>query len=189
MNPSATIPALSGRARGLKETFDAAFARPPPPPPPPAVALLFVRAGGERFAVKRTEMTGLVHVANFATAPGPAPAFLGVAALNGEVYPVWSLARLLGRMAGPAGIPARGGRVGTAGQTDAPCAFACETFERLAFVPEAGFAAPASRAAGSGNVQALVPWDSALVPVVNLPALRAEIHHRKQSTPPRNPPP
>lgn len=178
---------LSAKARELRQAFDAAFAVPPPPPDPPTVALLLVRAGGELLAVKRAEMTGFVRGEAIALTPGRSPAFLGLAGLRGGLYPVWSLAGLLGRP------PARAGAacwlILAEARGEAPCAFACEAFEKMIFAPEAAVAAPARRDAPTGLAQAVVQSGSALAPVVDLPALQADIWKRIESTQPRRPPP
>ena len=92
---------LSAKARELRQTFDATFAVPPPPPAPPTVALLLVRAGGELVAVRRAELTGFVRGDAIALTPSRSPAFAGLAGLRGGLYPVWSLAGLLGRPPAP----------------------------------------------------------------------------------------
>lgn len=177
---------LSAKARELRQAFDATFAVPPPPPSPPTVALLLVRAGGELVAVRRAEMTGFVRGDAIALAPSRAPAFAGLAGLPGGLYPVWNLAGLLGRPSAPAG--AAGWLVLTEAN-GAPCAFACEALEKMIFVPEAAVATSARHNGPTGSTQGAVEWNSTLVPVVDLPALQADIWKRKESTPPRRPPP
>ncbi len=178
---------VSAKASELRAAFDAAFAVPPPPPSPPTVALLIVRAGGELLAVKRAETTGFARGENLALAPGRSPAFLGLAGVRGGLFPVWSLAGLLGRTPAPA--TGAGWLVLAEARAGAPCAFACEAFEQMIFVPEAVFAEAGRRDARSGLGPAMAPWGAALVPVVDLPALQAEISQRNESTQPRKPPP
>ena len=179
-------PAGSSRARALREAFDATFARPPPAAPAAMIALLILRAGGERVAVRRDEMSGLVRAENnVAPVPGPSPAFLGLAGLQGELRPVWRLGALLDGGARAASAPGRdtGWLVLADARADAPCAFACEAFERLVFVPETALFPASSREARPGLVRAMASWDGVLLPVVDLPALQAEIHRRhKPST-------
>lgn len=66
----------------------------------------------------------------------------------------------------------------------APCALACTAVEKLIFVPEAALTAPARAGA-----PVLAPWGTALVPVIDLPALLADILQRKQSPNTRSNPP
>lgn len=176
-------PFLSTKAGELRQAFDAAFAVSPPPPPPPTVALLLVRVGGELAAVKRTEMTGFVCGDAVVLMPARSPAFLGIAGLRGGLYPVWSLAVLLGRPPAPPGT-ARWLLLAEASGA-APCAFACEAFEKMIFVPESVVAGPARHDAPAGLTAVVVPWGAALAPLIDLPALQADIWKRKESTLPR----
>ncbi len=188
MTPPAETGFVATRAREYREDFDAAFALPPPPPPPATAAFVILRVGGERVAVRRTDLGGLVRIENtVAPVPGRSPAFVGLAGLQGGLLPVWRLATLLG---GSGAGAASGGEAGWLVLADsragAPCAFACEGFERMVFVPESVISAPAPGDISAGRAQALVPWDGTLVPVVDLPALQAEILRRYQ--PPSSPP-
>ncbi len=179
---------LSAKALALREVFDAGFAAPPPPLASPATALLLIRVGDELLAVKRAEMTGLARVESIAPAPGRSPSFLGLAGLRGELFPVWSLAGLLGRALTTDATTSRW-LVLAAARADAPCAFACDGFERLVFVPDTEMIACTERDRRHEHMQAVAPWDSLLISVINLPALQAEIHKRKDSTqPPISPP-
>ena len=186
MKGDAASDTASARARALREAFDATFALPPPAAPAATVALLILRAGGERVAVRRDEMSGLVRSeSNVAPVPGPSPAFLGLAGLQGELCPVWRLGALLDGGAGAP--PSAGGDAGwlvlADARADAPCAFACEAFERLVFVPETAFSPASSREAHPAPVRAMASWGGVLLPVVDLPALQAEIRRRhKPST-------
>lgn len=172
----------SAKARELRLAFDATFAAPHPPPPPPAVAVLLVRAGGELFAVKRAEMTGFVRGEAVVPTPARSPAFLGLAELRGGLYPVWSLAALLDRTAAPAG---GAGWLLLAETAGARCAFACEAFEKMIFVPEAAVTGTSRRDTSAGFTPAVVPWGAARAALVDLPALLADIWKRKESTQPR----
>ena len=188
MTPSSVPRSAATQAREFREAFDTAFALPPPPPPPAMTALVLLRAGGERIAVKRTEMSGLVRTGDhIVSVPGSSPAFLGLAGLQGEILPVWRLAVLLGRnSASPAGCEA-GWLVLADARAGVPCAFACESFEQMVFVPGDALSSASPCDTRPGLVQALAPWAGALVPVVDLPALQAEIlrrHPPKPSSPP-----
>jgi chemotaxis signal transduction protein len=167
--------------RQLRQVFDAAFAVAPPPPEAPAVALLLVRAGGELCAVRRAEMTGFGRGENLAPTPGRSPGFLGLTGVRGGLYPVWSLAVLLGRSGAPAGAARWLVLAEEAG--GAPCAFACEAFEKMVFLPSSALDASAGRA------KVMARWGAALVPVVDLPSLLADIRQRQASTQPRSPSP
>lgn len=177
---------LSAKARELRQAFDATFAVPPLPPAPPTVALLLVRAGGELVAVRRAEMTGFARGDALTLTPGRSPAFAGLAGLRGGLYPVWSLAGLLGRPSAPPGTACW---LVLAEASGARCAFACEALEKMISVPEAAVAMSGRRDGPTGSTQGVVDWNSTLVPVVDLPALQADIWKRKESTQSRRPPP
>ncbi len=178
---------LSAKARELRQAFDATFAVPPPPPNPPTIALLLVRAGGELVAVRRTEMTGFVRGDSIALTPGRSPAFVGLAGLRGELYPVWSLAGLLDRPSAPPGAACW--LVLAEERPGVPCAFACEAPEKMIFMPEAAIAASVRRDSPTKPTQGVLEWNSTLLPVVDLSALRTAIGKRKESTQPRRSPP
>ncbi|HYC69680.1 MAG TPA: chemotaxis protein CheW [Opitutaceae bacterium] len=177
MTPTRTT--LSAQARALRDAFDGAFAAPLPEPPPPAVALLVVRAGEELVAIRRTEMTGFARCENLVPTPGCSPAFLGLAGLRDGVHPVWDLANLLGHPA--ASAPPRWLVLAEA-QPGEPCALACADFERLVFV-SAGAITGAAREEPGAVADGLAPWGSALVRIVNLPALltslRSQVGNRQ----------
>lgn len=184
---SAAPQILSPRAAEWRRSFDATFAAPPPPPEPPRKALLLVRAGGELLAVKRDEMSGLVRSDRITLTPGRSPEYLGLAGLRGGLCPVWSLGGLMGHP--PAPVTGCCWLILAQMPAEVPCAFAFEVFEKLILTREAAFATSAHHDMRAGLIQAMVPWASTLVPVVNLPALQAEIHKRKPSTPLRTSPP
>lgn len=168
---------FSHQARELRRAFDATFALPPSPPSPPTVALLLVRAGGETVALKRTDMIGFVRGESIALTPGGSPAFFGLAGLRGGVFPVWSLAGLLGRSLAPVGAACW--LALAQARANAPCAFACEAFERMIFLSETAFATVDA----AGRI--VIPWGAAQVPVVDLSALQTGIWERKEATQPR----
>lgn len=166
---------ISGKVRTLREDFDAVFARPPAPPPAATAAVLLLRAGNDLVAVRRTGMTALARAENIASTPPRAPGFLGLVGLRGTLHPVWQLATLLGSEA-PAGDLSRGWLVAVAVRPDAPCAFWCDAFERMVLRPESEIATPAGG-------KAVVAWHDRLVPVIDLVALGAAIHERKDTSP------
>ncbi len=170
---------FSDQACELRAVFDATFAAPLPPPPPETMALLRVYAGGEKIAIMRREMTGLTNAESLARAPGPSPAFLGFAGLHGELYPVWSLATLLGRPT--AASPwSSGWLLLTKRSNEGPCAFFCETLEQTDFVTEADLA---EAAPSSPLIQAMTQGAEGAIPVISLPALREAVTSRKQIRP------
>ena len=58
-----------------------------------------------------------------------------------------------------------------------PCAFACEGFEKMVFVPNSALSPL------SPEGRAMLSWDGSLLPVVKLSALQEEILRRHTSAP------
>jgi len=84
------------RAAGLRRAFDPSFAEPPRAGTGAVEALLTLRVGGDAYAVKLADITGLVADRKVVSLPSAAPEFLGIAGLRGGTVPVWSLGALLG---------------------------------------------------------------------------------------------
>jgi purine-binding chemotaxis protein CheW len=84
------------RAAALRRAFDRSFAEPPRAGTEEVEALLTLRVGGDAYAVKLADITGLVADRKIVSLPSAAPGFLGIAGLRGSMVPVWSLGALLG---------------------------------------------------------------------------------------------
>lgn len=110
------------RATALREAFDHAFADPPPPDPPPLVDLLAIRVGSEPYALRFSEIAGLLADRKVTPIPSRAPALLGIGGFRGTLVPVYDLHALLGQ---PASAAARW----LAMAAGAPVAFAFATPE------------------------------------------------------------
>jgi len=85
------------RAAALRDAFDAAFAAPAEAPRRDEVSLLALRVGTEPVALRVLEAAGILAARPIAHVPSRRPELLGVAGLRGNVVPVYSVARLLGR--------------------------------------------------------------------------------------------
>jgi chemotaxis signal transduction protein len=86
----------AARAAALRRAFDRSFAEPPRAGTEEIEALLTLRVGGDAYAVKLADITGLVADRKIVSLPSAAPEFLGIAGLRGSTVPVWSLGALLG---------------------------------------------------------------------------------------------
>lgn len=86
----------------LRRAFDATFAA-RRPLPAELVDLVAVRAGGLSCAVRVAEIGGVAPYRCVASLPSEEPSLLGIAAVRGEVLPVYDLAALAG--SGVAGAP------------------------------------------------------------------------------------
>jgi chemotaxis signal transduction protein len=104
---------LGERAGEMRRGFDDRFAAAPKPPAPPHVDLLRIRLGGAPYAIAAGDIAEL-HV-GLAVVPLPSPAIelLGVAAVRGQIVPVYDLRRLIG--VEPNGAPRWILRIGATG--------------------------------------------------------------------------
>jgi chemotaxis signal transduction protein len=89
-------PPSFARAGQLRRDFDQSFAEPLRSGKEELEALLTLRVGGDPYAVKIADITGLIADRRIVLLPAAAPEFLGIVGLRGSVVPVWSLGALLG---------------------------------------------------------------------------------------------
>jgi chemotaxis signal transduction protein len=96
-DPSQAIePAGEAAADALRREFDRSFALPRSAVGAASESLLAIRIGGDRYALRLTQI-GALYADRFITPlPGPVPELLGLAAFRGELAPVYDLAALLG---------------------------------------------------------------------------------------------
>jgi chemotaxis signal transduction protein len=94
--------AESGRIDELRRTFDSAFAS-EPAAPVERVDLIALRAAARSYAVRVSEIAGVVPFGGAVPLPCEEPAMLGIAAVRGTPLAVYDLAALVGD--GPAKAP------------------------------------------------------------------------------------
>jgi purine-binding chemotaxis protein CheW len=157
-----------GSAAALRAEFDAAFARPAQAPAEDQVRLLAFRVGGEPVAIRVLETAGLVAARRIEPVPSRRPELLGVCGVRGQIVPVFSLARLLGRAedAAPRWIvlaAAGAERVG----------LSAAVFERHLVVPVAEI-----RPAAPGGGADVLHAGGEARPVVSIPAIVRDIMRR-----------
>jgi len=90
---------------GLRQAFDQAFSAQPNGGAQDLQDLLSVRIAGEPYAIRLAEIAGLSPNPRITPVPSTVSEFLGVTAIRGVVFPVYSLAEILGH--GKNGSPAR----------------------------------------------------------------------------------
>jgi chemotaxis signal transduction protein len=91
----------SSRVEDLRRTFDQAFAATPPGTPLETLDLLAIRIGGDPYALKVSELTGLVWSKKIVSLPSSRAELVGIAGIRGSLVSVYSLAVLLGYGSGP----------------------------------------------------------------------------------------
>jgi chemotaxis signal transduction protein len=166
-----TAPAASAEA--LRAAFDEAFARPAETASRDTVALLALRAGGERVAVRVLETAGLMTARPIVPVPSPRAELLGVSGIRGAVVPIYSLARLLGRE--DEGAPrwvvlaaAGGERVG----------LAVAVFERHLVVPAAEVRPAAHPGSAAHHAPEVLQAGGEARPILSVPSLVRAITRR-----------
>lgn len=93
---------LAQRVLDLRGAFDQAFASPPSVVAEETEDLLLIRIGGDPYALRSREMTGLSTGKKIAPLPSARPELVGIVGIRGSLLPVYSLAVLLGYGAHPA---------------------------------------------------------------------------------------
>jgi purine-binding chemotaxis protein CheW len=109
-------------AQRLRDDFDRSFAE-PAAAKPAMVSLLFLRVGGDPYALRLSEVAGIHRDKTIATAASTIPDLLGMAGFRGVIAPVYDLGILLGYPR------ARAPRWIALAQGPSPIALAFETFE------------------------------------------------------------
>jgi chemotaxis signal transduction protein len=87
---------LAGRAAELRRAFDRSFADARSVDRPATEDLLAIRVGGDPYALRLSEIAGLVADKRITRVPGPVSALLGLAGLRGAVVSVYDLSALMG---------------------------------------------------------------------------------------------
>jgi purine-binding chemotaxis protein CheW len=162
------------RAHALRAAFDAAFAAPARAPRRDEIALLALRVGTEPFAMRVLEAAGILAGRPLAAVPSRRPELLGVAGLRGNVVPVYSVARLVGRAVDEAEAPRF--LVLAAVGADERVALAFSGFDGHLRVPPAALAAASDGA--RAHVRELVQLGAEARPVLSVPSLLKAITGR-----------
>lgn len=80
----------------LRRVFDETFALPPPQPAQARTEFALVVAGGQRYAIRMSELAGLEVNRKIVPMPEGPRGLLGLSAVQGQLIPVFELAVLLG---------------------------------------------------------------------------------------------
>ncbi len=88
--------AATRSASELAREFDRSFADPAGATDEEVEELLAIRVGGDAYAVRLRDVTGLVADRKIVPLPTPEPALMGIVGLRNGLAPVYSLAALLG---------------------------------------------------------------------------------------------
>jgi purine-binding chemotaxis protein CheW len=99
MNQEKTM--LDKRASELRLAFDRSFAQAPAGDSVPTEAFLAIGAGGDDYALRLTDISGLHADKKVTPLPSDVSELLGLASFRGALVPVYDLRMLLGYAAGP----------------------------------------------------------------------------------------
>lgn len=164
----------------LRREFDGSFAQAPRLEREPLEGLLAIRLGGDPYAVRVSEISGIHADRRIMPLPTPVPELLGVAGLRGQIAPVYDLAALLGyaRASSPRWLML------LRGAPQRPCvALAFDTFEWHFSVSMRHIVSePGTRTAHPGTAQVhladAVCTDEVVRPIISLPSLLQVIQGR-----------
>lgn len=174
-----TVTELEGKIAEMRRLFDESFAVASAGRPAALEPMLAIGAGGEPFALRVREISGLaVNNEKVVPVPSRVPELLGLTGIRGVVIPVFSLARLLG-------FDAEGGPTRWlvfAGERQTPIALAFETMERLFEVSSSEIFARQD-ASAHRYVGATVRTDTTLRGVISIPALVEHIKSHAAAKP------
>jgi purine-binding chemotaxis protein CheW len=84
------------KARDLRETFDASFARPPDAEDGLRERLIGIRIGSEPHALRLADIAGVFADRTITAVPSRRQSLLGIAGARGTVVPVFDLGALVG---------------------------------------------------------------------------------------------
>jgi purine-binding chemotaxis protein CheW len=87
---------LGSRAHAMRGAFDRAFSEPHAHAAASTEDLLAVGVAGDAYALKVSELAGLVYGRKIVALPSRAPHLLGIAGVRGALVPVYALAGVLG---------------------------------------------------------------------------------------------
>lgn len=160
-----------GKAAQLRRDFDQSFAAKPALATQDVEALLSIQVSGDAYAIRLSEITGIIHGRKLVSVPAAAPHFVGVSGIRGGIVAVFSLASMLGRAHRPDSV-----RWMVLCGTDEPIALGFSGFEGYLRVPKS-----ALHSDGSAHkyVDAVVTSESGLRAVLGLSLVVAAIRSRK----------
>ena len=168
---------LAGRAKALRDGFDRSFAEPARFDMTPMQDLLSIRVGDDIFAIRLSEIAGLHADKKITWLPGGDPALLGLAGFRGTMYPVYSLATLLGR---PAEASPRWLVIAAA----VPAALAFDGFERHLHVASAAIRPSDASIKDQPFARDFVPVQQFVRPILHLPSILDAIGARQAAVTP-----
>jgi chemotaxis signal transduction protein len=156
----------------LRAAFDREFALPPATLAEAADNFLLIRLAGDPYALRVSEITGLISDKKIVPFPSALPEAIGIAGIRGGVVPVYSLAALLGYTG------AEHGRwLASCGETE-PLALAFHHFEGYVQIPHAEMYAADAGALPHDHVKDVAKFSGGVTRVVSISSILQTIRQR-----------
>lgn len=174
-----TTAGASETVLALRREFDLGFAQAPRMETESFEKLLALRIGGDPYAIRVSEISGLHADRRIMPLPTPVPELLGVAGFRGEIAPVYDLAALLGY----AGVSSPRWLILLRSPERAPVALAFDIFEMHVSVSPQHIVSsseemPAPTGTARPHLRDAVHGDDVLRPIIQLQSLLESIQRR-----------
>jgi len=156
----------------LRREFDASFAVTPAEHCEPTEAFLVLSAGGNPYAVRLSEVSGLHAGCPVTPLAGATPELLGIAGVGGRLVPVFDLGLLLG------GKPSEKPRWVLVAQ-EAVVTFAFDGFEGHVRLPRGAVASEDRERAGRTHSGEVLRTEGGLRPILRLSSLVRAVEARQ----------
>lgn len=165
------LSSIATKAAELRNAFDRERAFPfPSKAADQAENLLAIQVSQEAYAMKVSEISGLVADKKIIAFPSPIAELLGVAGIRGALVPVYSLSALLGHDAEEGQI-----RWLALCGTEEPLGLGFSTFEAYIQIPQAELFCAGDKEVTRSCVTHVVRATNMLRPVVSIPLIRHTI--------------
>jgi chemotaxis signal transduction protein len=170
---SVATPARTLSSEQLRREFDQGFASVPSETAKGLEDVLLVRVCGDGYALRTSELRGVLAVSKLTPLPASDPALLGLVSVRGLLVPVFGLPRLLGYE--PTPEPVRW--LSLAG-TEEPVALAFHALTGFRKLPASAFSTAGASAERGGDQRVTVNFDGEVRVVIGVPALVRSIRER-----------
>lgn len=161
------------KAAELRQEFDLSFALPPPQALAEVEDLLAIRVEGDPYAIRLSDISGLVSGRKVVAVPGVMLDLLGLAGIRGAVVPVFGLASILGYTA--ANGPPRWMILCGA---EPPIAMAFSDFEGFLRIPKSNLHSDENPRAARQFVNQIASTEGGIRAVIGIPLIVEKIRDR-----------
>ena len=167
------IPVVESKAAELRQAFDLSFALPPPQASQEVEDLLTIRVAGDPYAIRLSDIVGIVAGRRVIPVPTVTLDLLGLAGLRGDVVSVFGLASILGYGQAP-GSP----RWMILCGAEEPIALAFSDFEGYLRLPKSSLHADENLRTTRQYVNQVASTEAGARAVINIPLVVATIRNR-----------